>query len=332
MRQNSGMIERRRVLALSGMAVTWATLSFGQRAAAPVIGYLCPESPEPFTSRLNAFREGLGELGYVEGRNVSIEYQWAEGQYSRLPSLAADLVSRNVDVIVAPGGAPTALAAKASAATKTIIFEMGGDPVKLGVVDSLSRPGGNITGVSSLSVDLSPKRLELMHELMPTSASFGVVANPTSPTVASQLNELRASAEILGVQMQTLIASNEAEFEPIFAAAHRSLSALVFTSDPYFAFRSRQLAALAAQYGVPAITQSRDFPDAGGLMSYGGDFMQSHRRAGIYAGRVLNGENPADLPVQLVTKVELVINSKAAKNLGLEFSSSLVGGADDVIE
>jgi putative ABC transport system substrate-binding protein len=209
---------------------------------------------------------------------------------------------------------------------------MGGDPVKLGVVDSLSRPGGNITGVSSLSVELSPKRLEMMHELLPTSGSFAVVANPTSPTAASQLNELRASAAILGVQLQILNASNEVEFEPIFAAAQRAASGLVFTSDPYFAFRSGRLAALAAQYRVPAITQSRDFPDAGGLMSYGGDFMQSHRRAGMYAGRILNGENPSNLPVQLVTKVELVINMKAAKSLGLEFSSSLVGGADEVIE
>jgi putative ABC transport system substrate-binding protein len=325
-------IERRRFLALSSVAATWATLSFAQKNAVRTIGYLCPESPAPFASRLKAFREGLAELGYAEGLNVAIEYQWAEGQYARLPSLAANLAARNVDVIVAPGGAPAALAAKASAATKTIIFEMGGDPVKLGVVDSLSRPGGNITGVSSLSVDLSPKRLELMRELLPTSTSIAIVANPTSPTVASQLNELRASAAILGAELQFLNASNEAEFEPIFAAAQRAAFSLVFTSDPYFAFRSEQLAALATQYGVPAITQSRDFPMAGGLMSYGGDFLQSHRRAGMYAGRVLNGENPSDLPVQLVTKVELVVNIKAAKALGLEFSSSLIGGADEVIE
>ena len=273
------------------------------------------------------------KVGYVEGRNVAIDYQWAEGQYKRLPALAADLVARNVDVIVAPGGAPVALAAKASTASKTIVFEMGGDPVRLGVVDSLSRPGGNITGVSSLSVEVSPKRLEFMHELLPTAAKLAVVANPTSPTANSQLENLRSAAEILGVRLQVLYASSEQEFEPVFSAtAQEPAGGLVFTSDPYFAFRSGQLAALALRYGVPAITQSRDFPIAGGLMSYGGDFAQSHRRAGIYAGRILQGEKPSDLPVQLVTKVELIINLKAAKILGIEFSPSLISGADEVIE
>jgi putative ABC transport system substrate-binding protein len=299
----------------------------------PLIGYLCPESPELFASRLKAFHEGLGETGFVEGRNVAIDYRWAEGQYARLPALAADLVGRNVDVVVAPGGAPVALAAKATGTTKTIVFEMGGDPVQLGVVDSLSRPGGNITGVSSLSVDVSPKRLELMHELLPTAAKLAVVANPTSPTANSQLQKLRSAAEILGVHLQVVNASTEKEFDPIFSVvAQESAGGLVFTSDPYFAFRSGQLAELAMKYRVPAITQSRDFPNAGGLMSYGGDFAQSHRRAGIYAGRILKGEKPSDLPVQLVTKVELVINLKAAKLLGHEFSPSLVSGADEVIE
>ena len=306
---------------------------YAQKPAMPVIGYLCPESPELFASRLKAFHEGLGETGFVEGRNVAIDYQWAEGQYARLPALAANLVARNVDVVVAPGGAPVALAAKAATTNKTIVFEMGGDPVQLGVVDSLSRPGGNITGVSSLSVDVSPKRLELMHELLPTAAKLAVVANPTSPTANSQLQKLRSAAEILGVHLQVLNASTEKEFEPIFSAmARESAGGLVFTSDPYFAFRSGQLAELAMKYRVPAITQSRDFPIAGGLMSYGGDFAQSHRRAGIYAGRILKGEKPSDLPVQLVTKVELIINLKAAKLLGREFSPSLVSGADEVIE
>jgi putative tryptophan/tyrosine transport system substrate-binding protein len=326
-------IRRRDFLALLGGAATWTVPSHAQRSGMPVIGYLCPESPGLFASRLKAFHQGLGEIGYVEGRNVAIEYQWAEGEYKRLPALAADLVARNVDVIVAPGGAPVALAAKASTANKRIVFEMGGDPVQLGVVDSLSRPGGNITGVSSLSVEVSPKRLELMHELLPTATRLAVVANPTSPTVNSQLEHLRSAAEILGVRLQVLHASSEKEFEPVFSAsAQESLGGLVFTSDPYFAFRSGQLAALALRYGVPAITQSRDFPIAGGLMSYGGDFVQSHRRAGVYTGRVLNGEKPSDLPVQLVTKVELIINLKAAKILGLEFSASLISGADEVIE
>jgi len=325
-------IRRRDFLALLGGAVTWANPSLAQRRAMPVIGYLCPESPGPFASRLQAFHEGLSQAGFVEGRDVAIDYQWAEGQYKRLPALAADLVARNVDVIVAVGGAPVVLAAKASSGSKTLVFEMGGDPVQLGVVDSLSRPGGNITGVSSLSVEVSRKRLEFMHELLPTAATLTVVANPTSPTANSQLENLRSAAEILGVRLQVLRASSEQEFEPVFSTAQASGGGLVFTSDPYFAFRSGQLAALALRYRVPAITQSRDFPIAGGLMSYGGDFAQSHRRAGIYAGRILRGEKPSDLPVHLVTKVELFINVKTAKILGVEFSPSLISGADEVIE
>ncbi|VIO78931.1 hypothetical protein CI1B_75950 [Bradyrhizobium ivorense] len=314
-------------------AATSTTSSHAQKPSMPVIGYLCPESPELFASRLRAFHQGLREAGFVEGRDVTIDYQWAHGQYARLPALAGELIAHNVDLVVAPGGAPVALAAKAAGVTKTIVFEMGGDPVALGVVDSLSRPGGNITGVSSLSVDVSPKRLELMHELLPAATTLGVVANPTSPTAGSQLQRLRAAAETLGVKLLVLNASKEEEFEEVFAAVGReSANALVFCSDPYFAFRSRRLAELAIKYGVPAITQTRDFPMAGGLMSYGGDFVQSHRRAGIYAGRVLKGERPADLPVQLVTKVELVINLKTAKLLGRAFSQSVVSGADDVIE
>jgi putative ABC transport system substrate-binding protein len=326
-------IRRREFLALLGGAVTWAFPSHAQRGAMPVIGYLCPESPGPFASRLKAFHEGLGETGFVEGQHVEIIYQWAQGQYERLPALAADLAARNVDVIVAPGGAPVVLAAKASTTSKTIVFEMGGDPVQLGVVDSLARPGGNITGVSSLSVEVSRKRLEFMHDLLPTAATLAVVVNPKSPTVNSQLENLRSAAEILGVRLQVLNASSEEEFEPIFSAtAQVSAGGLVFTSDPYFANRSGQLAALAIRYGVPAVTQSRDFPIAGGLMSYGGDFTQSHRRTGIYTGRILHGEKPSDLPVQLVTKVELFINLKAAKILDIEFSPSLISGADEVIE
>jgi len=328
-----GRIGRRDVLALLAGAAISTSPSHAQRTAMPVIGYLCPESPGRFASRLKAFHEGLGEIGFVEGRNVAIDYQWADGQYKQLPALAADLVAHSVDVIVAPGGAPVALAAKAATASKTIVFEMGGDPVQLGVVDSLSRPGGNITGVSSLSVEVSPKRLEMMHELRPTAAKLAVAANPTSPTANSQLEKLRSAAEILGVRLEVLMASSENEFQAVFAAATKEATGgLVFTSDPYFAFRSGQLAVLAQRYGVPAITQSRDFPNSGGLMSYGGDFTQSHRRAGIYAGRILNGEKPSDLPVQLVTKVELIINLKAAKILGIEFSPSLIGGADEVIE
>jgi putative ABC transport system substrate-binding protein len=250
-----------------------------------------------------------------------------------LPTLAGDLASRNVAVLVASGGAPAAVAAKAATKTITIVFEMGGDPVALGVVDSLSRPTGNITGVSSLSVEVSRKRLEFMHELRPTASSFAVAVNPTSPTSGSQVRNLQVAAEALGVRLHIMNASNEGEFEAMFlSATQEQAGGLVFTSDPYFAFRSTQLGDLCLRYSMPAVTQSRDFPMAGGLMSYGGDFMQSHRRAGNYAGRVLNGEKPSDLPVQLVTKVELVINLKTAKALSIAVPSSLISGADTVIE
>jgi putative tryptophan/tyrosine transport system substrate-binding protein len=326
-------MRRRDALTLLGSAAIWTLPSRAQSPAMPVIGYLGPESPGLFASRLKAFQEGLAESGYVEGRNVAIEHRWAEGQYNRLPALAADLASRKVAIIVAPGGAPVALAAKSATATTPIIFEMGGDPVALGVVDNLSRPGGNLTGVSSLSVEVSRKRLEFMRELFPTAAVFAVVVNPTSPTASSQLRNLHTAADALGVRLHVLNASAEQEFDTLFSSVSQlQAPALVFTSDPYFANRSQQLAALAARYAVPAITQSRDFALAGGLMSYGGDFTQSHRRAGIYAGQVLKGEKPADLPVQLVTKVELFVNLKAASTLGVTLPTSLISSADVVIE
>src|SRR3954454_19277079 len=326
-------MRRRDFITLLGGAVAWTLPARAQQPDMPVIGYLSPESPGPFASRIRAFREGLAETGYVEGRNVAIEFRWAEGQYNRLPALAAGLVNRQVDVIAAPGGAPIALAAKSATTAIPIVFEMGGDPVALGVVDSLSRPGGNITGVSSLSVEVSRKRLEVMHEVLPTAAAFAVVVNPTSPTAPSQLRNLHAAAETLGMRLDVLDASAEHEFDTAFTAVSRlRAGGLVFTSDPYFANRSRQLAALAVRHAVPAITQSRDFPMAGGLMSYGGDFTQSHRQAGIYAGRVLKGEKPADLPVQQVTTLELFISLKAANALGLAFPPSLISIADVVIE
>lgn len=316
-----------------GSAAAWTLPARAQTPAMPVIGYLAPESPEPFASRLKAFRDGLAEAGYVEGRNVAIEYRWAEGNYTRLPALAADLANRKVAVLAASGGAPAALAAKAATKTITIVFEMGGDPVALGVVDSLSRPGGNLTGVSSLSVEVSRKRLEFMHELRPAAASFAVAVNPTSPTSGSQVRNLQIAAEALGVRLHLMNASTVAEFEAMFLSATREQAGgMVFTSDPYFAFRSTQLADLCLRYSMPAVTQSRDFPIAGGLMSYGGDFIQSHRRAGSYVGRVLNGEKPADLPVQLVTKVELVINLRTAKALSISIPPALISSADTVIE
>ncbi len=324
-------MRRRDFIALVGGAAAWMVPARAQ--AMPVIGYLGSESPERYSSRLSAFREGLAEAGYAEGRTVAIEFRWAEGQYSRLPALATDLANRQVTVIVAAGGAEVALAAKSATATIPIVFEMGGDPIALGVVDSLSRPGGNLTGVSSLSVEVSRKRLEFMREVRPNTNVFAVAINPTSPTADSQLKNLHAAADSLGLKLVILKASTEQEFDGMFTAV-RDMRAggLVFSSDPYFAYRSEQLAALALRHAVPAMTQSRDFPLAGGLMSYGGDFSQSHRHTGMYAGRILKGEKPSDLPVQRITKVELFINLKAAKALGISFPPSLLSSADRVIE
>ena len=324
---------RRELIALAGAALTWPGSARAQRSSLPVLGYLGSETPSRYASRLAAFRTGLAEAGYVEGRNVTVEYRWAEGQYSRLPALAKELAGLDVTAIVAPGGAEVALAAKAATSSIPIVFEMGGDPVALGVVESLSRPAGNLTGVSSLSVEVSRKRLEFMGELRADTRLFAAAVNPASPTAASQSKNLQAAADSLGLQLNILKASTEPEFDALFvAAAAMQAGGLVFSSDPYFAYRSPQLAALAVARGVAAITQSRDFPLAGGLMSYGGDFEQSHRHTGLYAGRILKGEKPANLPVQRVTKVEMCINLKAATTLGLTVPPSLLSSADLVIE
>lgn len=323
-------MNRRDFIALAGVA---AAIVPARAQTLPVIGYLGSESPERYGSRLKAFRQGLATAGYVEGSTVAIEFRWADGQYGRLPALAKELADRRVSVIVAPGGAEVALAAKSATATVPIVFEMGGDPVALGVVSSLARPGGNLTGVSSLSVEVSRKRLEFMREVCPASKTFAVALNPNSPTSSNQLKNLQVAADALGVELVVLKASAEQELDSLFTSATQSKAGgLVFSSDPYFAFRSQQLAGLAARHAVPAITQSRDFPLAGGLMSYGGDFDQSHRHTGLYAGRILKGEKPSDLPVQRVTKVELFINQKAADTLGLSFPPSLLASADKVLE
>jgi putative tryptophan/tyrosine transport system substrate-binding protein len=299
----------------------------------PVIGYLGAESPAAFASRLRAFRQGLGETGYAEGRNVAIEFRWAEGQHNRLSALAADLVGRQVAVIVAPGGAPAAIAAKSATTTIPIVFEMGADPVALGLVASLNRPGGNLTGVASLNVELSPKRLEILHELVPTATVVAVLVNPTSPTTDSQLRNLQAAARTLGLQLHVLHASTERDFDTVFETLLQlRAGGLVVASDGFFATHGEQLAALTVRHAVPAIHQSRDFTIAGGVMSYGGSFMESHRQAGVWTGRIIKGDKPADLPVQQVTKVELAINMKTAKALGLTFPITLLGRADEVIE
>jgi putative tryptophan/tyrosine transport system substrate-binding protein len=326
-------MQRRQFITFLGSAVAWPLAARAQQPAFPVIGYLGAQSPAAFASRLRAFRQGLGETGYVEGRNVAIEFRWAEGQQNRLSALAADLAGRRVAVIVAPGGAPAALAAKSATATIPIVFEMGADPIAMGLVGSLNRPGGNLTGVSSLNVEVTPKRLEILHELVPTAAVVAVLINPTSPTADSQLRDLQAAARALGLQFHVLHAGTERDFDTVFVTLLQlRAGGLVVASDGFFGTHGEQLAALTVRHAVPAIHQSRDFSIAGGLISYGGNFVESHRQAGVYTGRILKGENPADLPVQLVTKVELFINLKAAKTLGITVPLSLLARADEVIE
>ena len=326
-------MRRRAFFTLVGGAAVWPLSARAQQPAMPLIGYLGAQSPAAFASRVRAFRQGLGETGYAEGRNVAIEFRWAEGQHNRLSALAADLVSRQVAVIVAPGGAPAALAAKSATTTIPIVFEMGADPIAMGLVGSLNRPGGNLTGVSSLNVEVTPKRLEILHELVPTAAVVAVLVNPTSPTADSQWKDLQAAARALGLQLHVLHASTEGEFDTVFVTLLQlRAGGLVVASDTFFATHSEQLAALTVRHAVPAIHQSRDFSTAGGLTSYGGSFVESHRQAGVYTGRIIKGDKPADLPVQQVTKVELFVNLKTAKTLGVTVPLPLLARADEVIE
>ena len=314
-------------------ALAWPLAARAQSAAMPVIGYLGAESPERFALRLRAFHQGLDSTGYHEGKNVAIAYRWAEGHNDRLPALAAELVRSGVAVIAAPGGVPGALAAKATTSTIPIVFEMGADPVAMGLVASLSRPGGNVTGVTSLNAEVAPKRLELLHELVPAATRFGLLVNPTNPkNAAATTSELESAARRLGLGLDVLNASAEQDFDGVFAAAARTKAPLVIANETFFANRSEQMAALATRYAVPAAHQSREFVAAGGLLGYGGSVVQSHSQAGIYTGRILAGEKPADLPVQQVTKVEMYVNLRTAKALGLDVPLSLIGRADEVFE
>ena len=278
-------IERRKFLATLGGAAVWPLAARAQQPAMPVIGYLGPESPAVFASRVRAFRQGLGEGGYAEGRNVAIEFRWAEGQHNRLPALAADLVGRQVAVIVAPGGAPGALAAKSATTTIPIVFEMGADPVAIGLVGNLNRPGGNLTGVSSLNVQVTPKRLEILHEVVPSAAEIAVLVNPTSPTTDSQLRNLQAAARALGLQLHVLHASTERDLDAVFVTLLQlRAGGLVVASDGFFATHSEQLATLTVRHAVPAMYDRREFPVAGGLMSYGASEVEAFRQCGIYIG------------------------------------------------
>jgi len=299
----------------------------------PVLGFLNGGTAEGYAPMVAAFRQGLNEAGYVEGRNVAIEYRWAEGHYDRLPALAADLVQQKVTVIAATS-TPAALAAKAATSTVPIVFTTGGDPIKLGLVASLGRPGGNLTGVTTLNVEVGPKRLELARELFPGATTFALLVNPASPLAATVSKDLQAVADTLGVRLHVLHASTEADFEAAFATAAqlRAAALVISTADPLFNSHAAQLGALALRHSVPAIYQYREFAAAGGLMSYGGYATDTYRLGGVYTGRILKGEKPADLPVQQATKVELIINLKTAKALGITVPLPLSGRADELIE
>jgi putative ABC transport system substrate-binding protein len=299
----------------------------------PVIGYLSAGSSESDDFRLIGFRQGLAETGYVEGQNVAIEYRWAPGQYDRLPALAAGLVRRQVTVIAA-AGIPPILAAKAATSTIPIISLLGIDPVEFGVIASLNRPGSNMTGVAVLSAELAGKRLELLHELVPTAAIAAVLVNPTNPAATeSETRSLEDATRGLRLQLQILPASTGSEIDAAFGALVKlKAGALVVSGDPFFINQRAQIVTLAARCAVPAIYISREFATAGGLMSYGADLADTHRQLGIYTGKILKGAKPADLPVQQVVKVELVINLTAAKALGLTIPLTLSGRADEVIE
>jgi putative tryptophan/tyrosine transport system substrate-binding protein len=318
---------------VGGAAVAWPVTTPAQPAM-PVVGYLGNASSELSANALRAFREGLSEIGYVEGRNVTIEYRWADGQNNRLPALAADLVRRQVSVIAAPGSTPAALAAKAATATIPVLFQIGSDPVAAGLVASLARPGGNVTGVASMNTELGPKRLELLRELIPTAKIIALLVNPTSPFITENITkDLQSAARTLGLQLHILNASSEHDFDTVFAAlVQLRADALVIAPDAMFINRREQLGALTLRHAVPSISQFREFAAAGGLMSYGGSFMEGARRVGVLTGRIINGEKPADLPVQQSTKVELIINQKTAKALGISVPQALISRADEVIE
>jgi putative tryptophan/tyrosine transport system substrate-binding protein len=319
---------------LGGGAVAWPVAARAQQPGMPVIGFLGSESPDLWANEVRAFHQGLRETGYVEGRNVTIEYLWAEGQNDRVPSLVADLVRRQTSVIAAPGSTPAALAAKTATSTIPIVFAIAADPVQLGLIQSLNRPGGNLTGLVTLNVEIAPKRLELLHELFPIATTFALLVNPTNPALAEPVSRnVEAAAHTLAIKLHTLHASRESDLDAVFATAARlRVAGLVVGPDTFFNTRIKHLATLSVRYALPTVYQWREFAAAGGLLSYGSSVTDLYRQAGVYTGRILQGHKPAELPVQQATKVELFVNLKTAKALNLSMPTALLVRADEVIE
>jgi len=321
---------------LSGAAVPsllWPLPARAQQAALPVIGLLHPGSPEASAKYVASLRKGLAEAGYVEGRNIAIEYRWGHGDSGRLPELASDLISRRVAVIVTPGGLAAALAAKAATTSIPIVFVIGADPVQAGLVASLNRPGGNVTGIGSMNTGLAAKQLGLLRQLLRREARFAVLVNPSNPQTRSTLSEVQAAASAMDQQFEAVTAGTYRDISPAFGdAVRKRADALLIIADPLFASRPVQLATLAARHALPTIYALREFAEAGGLMSYGSNFTELFRQAGTYTSRILKGEKPADLPILQATKFELVVNLQTAEALGLEVPAALLALADEVIE
>jgi putative ABC transport system substrate-binding protein len=327
------MKRREFIVLVGGAAAAWPLKARAQQPM-PVVGYLGSASPKAWATRLEAFRQGLSEAGFDEGRNLAVEYRWAEGNLDRLPQLANELVARNVAVLVAPGSAPAALAAKAATTTIPIVFETGADPVEAGLVTNLRHPGGNMTGIAALTFETGPKRLAILHELLPSVDLFAVLFNPAAgDVVARQVRDLQATAPQLGLQLAMLSASNDRELEAAFTKLKQTRAGgLVIAADPFTNSRLKEIADQAMKAAMPSIFVNPQFSAVGGLMSYGGTIIETHYLAGSYVGRILKGEKPGELPVIQGTKVELIVNLKTARALGIDVPISLLGRADQVIE